>query len=189
MIEAEAQYNNMTLDWLSELEDPHIQQSMIELIRKLPEIQATLQSVEDIVSFSKSTMQDKQTTAMFEEKLSTYNVNGETVQALFSLLEKLPAMVKVVQQIEEISAFLLSIVQDKESSTYLINNFKEYADPVLKGGKSGLAFIQEVKARADCNQQAITVFSIVRWLKDPTVQKTLCYVQAALNILSEKKTR
>ncbi|WP_042352605.1 hypothetical protein [Bacillus massiliigorillae] len=189
MIEADTQHNNMTLDWLNELEDPRIQQSMIELIRKLPEIQTTLQSVEDIVSFGKATIQDKQTTAMLEEKLSTYNVNGETLQALFTLLEKLPAMVKVIQQFEEISAFLLSIVQDKESSAYLINNLKEYADPVLQGGKNGLAFIQEVKERANCNPQSITIFSIVRWLKEPAVQKSLCYVQAAIDVLSDKKTR
>lgn len=189
MIEIKSGHHNTTSDLLSELEDPHIQQAMVELIRKLPELQSTLHSIEDIVLFGKTVIQDEQTTSVFEERLSTYNINADTIYSLFMLIEKLPTLVKVIQQFEGISAFILSIMQDKESSAYLLNNLKEYTDPFLQDGKNWLTFIKEVRDRAECQPQSITVFSIMRWLKDPTIQKTLCYVQAALNIVAEKKTR
>ncbi|CAM3740104.1 hypothetical protein [Mesobacillus zeae] len=190
MIKYETQSANAVPQGLiSELENPDVMQSLVELLRMLPDFQKKMQSVEDVLLFGKAVLQDNQMIEKYEETASTFNINAETVMSLITLLEKLPKIVKMVEQLENITDFVSSIIGDKKSTDYLFSNLKEYADPIVKEGDQALNLLIEVKERANCSPQNVKFISMVKWLKDPTVQRGLCYVQATLDLLSEKKAR
>lgn len=70
---------------------------------------------------------------------------------------------------------------------YLTESFQEYADPLIKGGSSGIQLLNKVKTRAEEKNENYSLFTILKWLKDPSVQKGLSYVQATIDVLSEEK--
>ena len=171
---------------IAELERPEIQESLTELIGKLPDIQRALDSAENIVAFGKSVLEDRESLGAYEQAASTYNINGETIAALIALAEKLPKLVQLIDQLENIMDFITSVLQDQESTDYILTNVKEYTDPIMRQGSNTLNLIREVREKAACGPQNIRFISIVKWLKDPVVQRGLCYVQAALDIMNEK---
>ncbi len=171
---------------ISELERPEIQQSLTSLLTKLPEIEKSIDSIGNAVQFGKAVLQDESTTRKYDELFSSYNLSLETVASLVTLLEKLPKLVQMIEQLENIIDFVSAVLKDEQSTDYLVSNLKEYAEPFLQKGKEGLSFYQEVQQKADCNPQNVKMFSLVKWLKDPAVQKGLCYVQATLDVLNER---
>ncbi|MGE7767529.1 hypothetical protein [Peribacillus sp. NPDC096540] len=183
---SETNTNKDMIQLINELEKPEVQESLTALLGKLPDIQKTLESAENIMDFGKSVVQDKESINKYEQTLSTLNINGETVVALITLIEKVPKLVSMIEQVENIMDFVTDIIKDKQSTDYLLSNLKEYTEPILKEGKDGLSLIKRVKERADCNPQNVTFFSVMKWMKDPTVKRGLCYVQAALEIINEK---
>ncbi|MGE7183912.1 hypothetical protein ACQKKK_07835 [Peribacillus sp. NPDC006672] len=183
---SETNTNKDMIQLINELEKPEVQESLTALLGKLPDIQKTLESAENIMDFGKSVVQDKESINKYEQTLSTLNINGETVVALITLIEKVPKLVSMIEQVENIMDFVTDIIKDKESTDYLLSNLKEYTEPILKEGKDGLSLIKRVKERADCNPQNVTIISVMKWMKDPTVKRVLCYVQAALEIINEK---
>lgn len=174
------------MNLLNELENPEVEAALVGLLRKLPDIEKKFQSLEDMISFGQAVLNDKETIAQVEERVSMYHLNGETIHALISLLEKLPQLVKLVNQIDEIQEFVSSVLKDDASLSYLIHSIKEYTDPLASDGKKTLEFIDQVKERADANPKVFSVFSALKILKDPSVQKALNYAQAGLDILGEK---
>lgn len=183
------QSNGDVLQLIAELEKPEVQASLISLLGKLPEIEQQMTSLGNVVDFGKTVFQDDASLSKYDELVSTYNLSLETVAALVALLEKLPNLVKMIDQLERIIDFVTAILQDKQSTEYLISNMKEYAAPTIEKGREGLALLKEVQSRVECNPHTIKLYSLVRWLKDPIVQKSLCYVQATLEVLNEKSQK
>jgi uncharacterized protein YjgD (DUF1641 family) len=173
--------------WVSELEKPEIQDSLAELVKRMPEIQQTVESLERFVTFGQAVLEDTEAVGAFEDRFSHYNLNEDTVQAFISLMEKLPLIVRMVDQLEQISSFITSVLKDKESMSYLTGSFQEYADPLIKGGSSAIELLNKVKTRAEEKNENYSIFTILKWLKDPSVQKGLSYVQATIDVLSEEK--
>ncbi|MFJ7935620.1 hypothetical protein [Sporosarcina sp. NPDC096371] len=174
------------LQLIAELERPEVQASLTSLLNKLPEFEKSIHSIGNAVQFGKAVATDQSVINQYDQLLSTYNISMETITSLVLLLEKLPKMLAMIEQLENIIDFATAIVKDDESTAYMLTNLKEYAEPVLSKGQEGLSFIQEVKERAQCNPQQVKLFSLVKWLKDPMVQKGFCYVQAALEVMNEK---
>lgn len=174
------------LQLIAELERPEVLASLTSLLNKLPEFEKSIDSIGNAVQFGKAVVEDQSAFNKYDQLLSTYNISMETIASLVSLLEKLPKLLDMIEQLENIIDFATAIVQDEESTAYMMTNLKEYAAPVLSKGKEGLSFMQEVKNRAQSNPQQVKLLSIVKWLKDPMVQRGLCYVQSALEVMNEK---
>ncbi len=185
--ESKQEKQKQTPEWVSELEQPEVQASLADLVRKMPEIQKTYQSLEDIVLFGQAFLQDRESIERLEEKITHYSINEETIKSLVTLIEKLPSIVRVVEQLEEITVFVNSVLKDTESMAYISGTIHEYIDPLVNEGEKGIKMLNEIKRRADSKKQSYSLFTIMKWLKDPTVQKGLGYMQATLEVLSEDK--
>lgn len=168
------------------LEKPEVRDSLQRLLEKLPNVEQTIESAENVVGFGKAVLTDDKTIDRYEQFVSTYNVGSETITAIVQLMEKLPKLVQIIHQLENIIDFGTAILQDKQTIEYTMNNLKSYTDSYVEKGKTGMEFFKMVQQRAEENPQHINVFSIIKWTKDPSVQKTLNYVQTALDILKEK---
>ncbi|GAB0170054.1 DUF1641 domain-containing protein [Lysinibacillus sp. CTST325] len=168
------------------LEKPEVRHSLQRLLDKLPNVEQTIDSAENVVDFGKAVLTDEKTIDRYEQFVTTYNVGSETITAIVQLIEKLPKLVQIIHQLENIVDFGKAVLQDKQTTEYTMNNLKSYIDPYVEKGRTGLDFLKMVQQRAEEKPQHINVFSIVKWLKDPAVQKTLNYVQSALDILKEK---
>ncbi|MCG3086425.1 hypothetical protein [Sporosarcina cyprini] len=181
-----AQEGGDLLQLMTELERPEVQQSLTSLLNKLPEFEKSIDSIGNAVQFGKAVFEDQTAIQKYDQLLSTYNLNIETITAMVALLEKLPKLLKLIEQLEEIMEFVTAVIQDEQSVDYLMSNVKEYADPFVRKGKDGLTLFEEVQNRMECNPQNVKLFSLVKWLKDPMVQKGLCYVQATMEVLNER---
>lgn len=172
---------------IGELEKPEVQESLTSLLRRLPEFEKSINAVSNIAEFGKAVLQDNEALNKYDQLVSSYNVNKDTVNAVLMLIEKLPKLLKTIELLENITDFATSVIQDKQSTEYLLNDAKEYAEPILGKGKEGMAFIRQVQSRAESQSQNISLFTIAKWIKDPAVQKGLNYVQAAIDVLNEKQ--
>lgn len=171
------------------LEQPEVLESLSQLLKKLPELEKGVDSVTTIADFGKAVFEDKEAMNKYDTLASTYNINMETVNAIISLVEKLPKLVELLDKMENVIDFATAILQDKQSTDYIMSEAKGYTDPLLDKGKDGLAFVQQVQVRAESNPQNISIFSLVKWIKDPAVQKGLNYAQAAIEVLNEKQAK
>ena len=174
------------LQLITELEKPEIQQSLTSLLTKLPELEKSMDSIGNVVHFGKAVFEDQTSLNKYDQLLSTFQLNMETITAMVALLEKLPKLVKLIEQLEDIAEFVTAILKDEQSIAYLSSTMKEHAEPWLQKGKDGLSLLEEVQNRMECNPQNIKIFSLVKWLKDPLVQKGLCYIQATMEVLNER---
>lgn len=172
---------------IGELEKPEVQESLTSLLRRLPEFEKSINAVSNIAEFGKAVLKDNEAMNKYDQLVSSYNVNKDTVNAVLMLIEKLHKLLKTIELLENITDFATSVIQDKQSTEYLLNDAKEYAEPILGKGKEGMAFIQQVQSRAESQSQNISLFTIAKWIKDPAVQKGLNYVQAAIDVLNEKQ--
>lgn len=169
------------------LEKPEVRHSLQRLLEKLPNVEQTIKSAENVMDFGKAVLADEKTIDRYEHFASTYNVGSETITAIVQLIEKLPKLVQIIHQLEDIIDFVTAVLQDKPTIEYTANNLKGYIDPCVEKGKMGMEFFRMVQRRTEESPQHINVFSIIKWMKDPSVQRSLNYVQSALDILKEKK--
>jgi len=175
------------LQLLTELEKPEIQESLKSLLHYLPNIQKSVEVVENVLDFGKSVFQDEQALNKYEHLASTYNMNLETIEAGIVLIEKLPKLVKMLEQVENLIDFTTAVLQDKQTTEYAAASMKGYIDPIIQKGNKGKKLWQEVQQQVSSNTQPVKIMSIIKWMKDPTVQKVLQYVQATLEVLNNKK--
>jgi uncharacterized protein YjgD (DUF1641 family) len=174
-----------TYDWINELERPEVQESLKQLIQKLPEIQRSMDSVGSLIQFSESVMRDHETIDKFEQRLTYSSINAESLEGLIELLGKLPVLLKLVERLELVTAFLENVWKDKESLDQLYQSALDF--PVVERGKKTLELIDQIKEKAESQpQQQISIFTVLKWMKDPNVQKGLHYIQATLDTVSEK---
>lgn len=178
--------SNVNNEWSKELAEPEVQEALSYLIRKLPEIQQSVQSLDEMVTFGKSVLQDQETIDTFEKRLSVYPLNAETLEAGIHLIGKLPMLLQHVEMLEQITVFIQDILGDQQSLEQMNQSISEL--PFVKEGKSAMEMAQEIKERAATEpRETVSVFTLMRWLKDPTVQQGLHYVKTTLTVLGEKQ--
>lgn len=167
------------------LDEPEVQQSLLYLIQKLPDIKQAVQSVDSILKFGQAVMQDEETTEMYENRLSTYPIGYETIEAGIVLLGKLPLLLQHVEMIEQVTVFVQDVLGDEQSLEQIAESVSEL--PGVEEGKGALQLVNEIKERAEVERQEhISIFTLMKWLKDPTVQKGLHYAKTTLTVLGEK---
>ncbi|WLR51706.1 hypothetical protein LC040_02025 [Bacillus tianshenii] len=174
------------VDWIELLEKDEIRQSLQILLEKLPQFVDAILSVEQLLEVATVVLKDKQTTEQYIQKLEGLNINVDTIEALLQLIEKLPVLMKWLSKAEEVGTFAEAVVKDEQSLASLKNSVEELINPAKGKAQEGVSLLTEVKQRAESSQGQISIFTIMRWLKDPTVQKTLSYVQAFLEVSAKR---
>lgn len=180
------QENNVTISWTKELEQPDVQQSLTYLIRKLPEIQQSVESLENVITFGQAVLQDKQTIDSIENRINTYPIDVEAIEAGIQLIGKLPMLLQHVQLIEQLTTFVQDVLGDEQSMEQINTSIEQL--PFVKEGKDALEIVQEVKKRTELeSRESISIFTMMKWLKDPTVQQGLHIVKTTLTVLGERR--
>lgn len=171
---------------LEQLKQPDVQAALVSLLQQLPTYEKNLQAIGNVVSFGQAVLQDEQAIQKYDELVRSYNLNLETVEALVGLLEKLPKLLQMINQLEDILDFATAVLADQQTIDYATASIQSYTEPVVEKGKQGLSLVKEIQQQAEATTEPVKLFTIMKWLKDPSVQKSLKYVQATLQVLNKK---
>ncbi|WP_158737769.1 hypothetical protein [Alteribacillus sp. YIM 98480] len=170
-------------DWELQLSDPEIQESLTILLQKLPRIKEAVLFSERAIDFVAAVSQDEETLQKFignaGKELSAYHLNEESLRSLTTLIKKLPNIIKVVSVLEDLLEFGKNVLQDDDSLDYIKEGMEEMATPIFSP-------LKEAKERTEQDNQQVSIFTLLKWLKEPQVQKGLKYVHALLEVYSEK---
>lgn len=177
--------------FLRELADPAIQESLVELIRKLPRIAEAVSTAERGIELVSAVAGDKATLSTITERVdqawAKLNVDHETMDALILLIEKLPKLLKMITLFEQLYDTAEAVLTDKQSMNQLIGGVKELASPVTQSIEEGISVVKAAKERAEASTQRISLFAVMRMLNDPTVQSGLRFTQSLLDVVAERK--
>ncbi|WP_203363422.1 hypothetical protein [Bacillus sp. REN10] len=174
-------------DWVDELDKPEVQASLQTLIEKLPTLTEKLEQVDNLLSFGQAVMNDEHTMEKVKTKLDYTNIDVDTLEAGLRLLEKLPLLLQLVEKLEVAVRFAEQVAGDQKSIEYLQKSAEGYLEPIQAKVEQGKTLWQEIQTKAEANQQHISVFTILKWMKDPSVQRILSYVQAFIDTMPKKQ--
>ena len=104
---------NESFDLVKELEQPEIKQSLTYLIRKLPDIQQSVESLDKIITFGTAVLQDSETMNSLENRFQTYPVDAEAIEAGIQLIGKLPMLLVQIEMLERITFFIKDVLNDE----------------------------------------------------------------------------
>lgn len=169
----------------SKLEQPEIQEAIVSFLQNLPMYERQLERLGQFIDFGQAILADKKSLHAYDEKLRSYNVNLDTFESLMRLFEKLPKLVQHIEQLENLFDFMNSIFHDEKTMQQMNEAVKEYTEPYVEKGKKGMSLLKEIREEAESHQEVIKLTTIYKWLKDPTVQKSLQYVRATLTVLNK----
>lgn len=168
-----------------QLQQPETQEAIVNLLANLPTYQKNMETLGEWIEFGKSVIQDKQSLSKYDELIRSYNLDLETIEALISLLEKLPRLNELLETADNFLQFGEAILKDEDSLEYAATSLKSYTDPVIEKGRQGLDLVKDIQQRAQADSEPIKLFTILKWLKEPSVQQGLKYVQAALTTFNK----
>ncbi|WP_338752154.1 hypothetical protein [Bacillus sp. FJAT-52991] len=174
-------------DWIDELDKPEVQASLQQLIEKLPLLTEKLEQVDHILSFGQAVMDDQHTMKKVKTKLDSTNIDVDTLEAALHLLEKLPLLLQLTEKLETVIRFAEQVLGDQQSIDYLQKSVEGYLEPVKTKINTGKTLWEEVQTKAEVNTQHISVFTVLKWIKDPSVQRILSYVQAFIDTMPKKQ--
>lgn len=112
----------------------------------------------------------------------------EVQQSLTTLVEHLPKLTELVNMLTKIYDFTQSVATDEILKNDTIGAVKEIVDPVKEKVKTVAQTAIEAKDRADQSSEVIGLFGLLKLLKDPEAQKLFRFLNAYLQITSEKKS-
>lgn len=173
-------------DWVDELNKPEVQASLQKLIEKLPDLTAKIEQADHLLTFGQSVLEDERTMEKVKTKVDSINIDMNTLEAALRLLEKLPLLLELMEKLETVVRFAENVLADEKSIAYLQNSVEEYTEPIREKVEKGQSLWEEVQAKAEANTQHISLFIVLKWMKDPSVQRILSYVQALIETLPKK---
>lgn len=174
------------------LEQEEQLQSLQYIADQLPQITNFIQTVEGQLSFISSSLQDVQSLSVIvddlEKKVEQLHVNKEHFEAALALTHLLPRLVPVIDQVDKVTAFAESVLTDERTVDQVMKTTKETAYELLPI-EEGKEIIAETKATFEQrkNQSDISIFGLMKMLKEPAVQDGLKFVDAFITVLNKRK--
>lgn len=188
-----------TTDYLSDLEpllsllkQKEIQNSLINTLEKLPGLVNQYSALERTINFIQSVINDKESLEYIFDRLekdSPFILNKDSLEAFFSLVDNLPKYVKYLSLVEPIIDFILSVSSDKESVNYLFEGVQEVTEPIQQKVQNGWTMLQKAKKEAERARTPVTIFTVIKLIKEPAVQQGIHFAKALLTITSEYKQK
>lgn len=121
-----------------------------------------------------------------QEELLKQLSKPEVQESLVTLLNQLPQLTEVVTALNKSYEFAQSVATDKVLVNDFANTAKEFAEPVTKTAKHIAVNAMEAKERAEQSKEVISVFGLMKMLKDPQIQKVLRFASAYLQVSNER---
>lgn len=130
--------------------------------------------------------------AVSQEQMDVLNqlLKPEVQKSLTTLVENLPKLEEMLTLLTKSYDTAQSIMKDRVLLNDLMGGLQEFVKPLEGKVKEYAATAIEANDRVQENQAApIGLFSLLRMLKDPQIQKMFRFVQAYLDITSEKQVK
>lgn len=173
------------------LSKPEIQSNIVNALEKLPDFLEKYDALDRMLTFANEVIKDKASMdyllGSLKGELPPVQLGRETLESAVLLLDKLPKIAKYVQVMVRVCDMAEAMAADKQSVEYLVNGAKQMVEPWNLKVREGLSIVQEAKKRASNDTSSVTVFSLLKLLKDPSVQKGLHLIKAFLAILEERE--
>ncbi|MWV45829.1 DUF1641 domain-containing protein [Paenibacillus sp. HJL G12] len=110
----------------------------------------------------------------------------EVQESLTTLVNHLPKLTELVNVLTKSYDFAQSVATDKTLKSDTVGAISEMASPVIKSAKNVAANVIEAKDRAEESHEVIGLFGMLKLLKDPQAQKLFRFVNAYLQVSSER---
>ncbi|WP_379141494.1 DUF1641 domain-containing protein [Paenibacillus sp. sgz500992] len=110
----------------------------------------------------------------------------EVQESLTTLIEQLPQLTQLVGVLTKSMDFVQSVASDEVLKNDTVGAIKEIAEPVVGSVKNMAATVIEAKDRANETSETISVFGMMKMIKDPQVQKLLRFMNAYLQVSGER---
>ncbi|MDP9728127.1 hypothetical protein FY534_06505 [Alicyclobacillus sp. TC] len=187
----EQEVTRRTQDSLTDiLSNPEIQSSLVKALEKLPNIMEKYDALDRMLSFANEVFKDGDSMDYLLNGIKTdlppIHLNRDTLESAFILLDKLPKLAKYVQQMELAIDIVESFVTDKQSIEYLTNGINDIVEPWRSKIQDGVSIVKEAQQRAAKDQSTLSVFSLMKLVKDPTMQKGLHIIKEILTVIGER---
>src|SRR5690625_2108737 len=91
-----------------------------------------------------------------------------------------------IQLIETTNVFIQDLLGDEQSMEQVNTSISQL--PFVQKGVEALEIAKEVNERvANEPEEKVSIFTMMKWLKDPTVQRGLHVAKTALTVLGERR--
>ncbi|GMA56508.1 uncharacterized protein YjgD (DUF1641 family) [Alicyclobacillus sacchari] len=158
---SEATQTHETVDVSDVLLDPAVQVSLNTILEKLPQIAQVM-------------------TALTKDE--------ETLASLTTVIENLPRLSKIVYLLGRVYQAAEDVVTDGDTLEGFSNMFQKFTHPAVDVAKKGLRAYNAAKERAEHDTTVYSVFSLLKLLKDPNVQKGIRLATAMLDELGKESS-
>lgn len=124
--------------------------------------------------------------AYTKEDLLDQLLKPEVQESLTLLVEELPKLTQLVGVLTKSFDFVQAVASDEVLKSDTVGAIKEIAEPVVGSVKNMAATVIEAKDRANESTETISLFGMMKMVKDPQVQKMLRFVNAYLQVSGER---
>lgn len=123
-----------------------------------------------------------------KEDILNQLLKPEVQESLTLLVEQLPQITQLVSVLTKSVDFVQSVATDEVLKSDTVGAIKEMAGPVVGSVKNLAATVIEAKDRADASSETISLFGMMKMIKDPQVQHVLRFMNAYLQVSGEHKS-
>ncbi len=184
MTDTSPEINNI----LKSLEQKEQVESLAYLVEKLPDLVDKMKIVEDKADFLVSSLTDQQSLSVLaeetENKIKDLQIDETHFDAILKMTHMLPRLVPMMEQMDNIAAFVEDVASDEKTIAMLIDGVNDIV-PI----KEGTEILEETNShfKANNNQSDISVFGLMKMLKDPVVQDGLKYTKSLLHVINKHR--
>src|SRR3954454_2895049 len=113
----------------------------------------------------------------------------EVQESLTTLVEQLPKLTELVNILTKSYDFAQSVATDDVLKNDTIGAVTEIVEPIKDTVKNVAATIIEAKDRAEESNEVIGLFGLLKMIKDPQAQKLFRFMNAYLEVSSERSAK
>jgi uncharacterized protein YjgD (DUF1641 family) len=113
----------------------------------------------------------------------------EVQESLTTLVDQLPKLTELVNILTKSYDFAQSVATDDVLKNDTIGAVTEIVEPIKDTVKNVAATIIEAKDRAEESNEVIGLFGLLKMIKDPQAQKLFRFMNAYLEVSSERSAK
>jgi len=113
----------------------------------------------------------------------------EVQESLSKLIEQLPKLLEAVTMLTKTYDFVKTMATDEIVREDTVMTVTEMATPIIAKAKLFTQNLLEAKERAENSDEVISLFGLLKMLKEPQVQSMLRFIDSFMQVSAEKSKR
>ncbi|WP_367306524.1 DUF1641 domain-containing protein [Alicyclobacillus acidocaldarius] len=171
------------------LGDPDFQEKFVRVIERLAEWDEVLGDLPAAIAFGRELVQDRESMRYLMASASEeipLRVDRDTLVALAEILNALPTLVELMRPLLQFAEFAKAVLEDRASVEYLFASLTSEFESMQRRMEEARIIAREAGRIAAEDRTPVTVWSLIRLLKEPAVQKGLHYAKAFVQVAQER---